>query len=70
MDRNFKDFAAKQCEMELLKNSDYKEMQKQSLDAIRKNDIERYSECNILMQDIIQQICYIKGLKDMEMLLR
>lgn len=70
MDNEFYDFVAKRCDGELMQNKDYNVIQKQAIEALRKNDIEKYSECNILLQDITQRVCYIKGLKDMELFLK
>lgn len=70
MSSEFDDFVAKRCEGELLRNDEYNNLQRQALEALKKNDIEKYSECDILLEGVVQRVSYIRGMKDMEKFMR
>lgn len=64
MDKDFEDFIAKRCEDELMKNNEYRFIQKQAIIAYKENDIEKYSEYNVILQSITLKISYSKGFSD------
>ncbi len=64
MDKDFEDYIAKRCEKALINDKEYQELQKQAINAYRQKDIEKYCECNILLQGVTQKVSYMVALKD------
>ena len=68
MDKDLKDYIAARCEKELLKNNEFKEVQKKLSDSYTRKDIETYSELSLRMQIIIETTCYKVAVKDIHSL--
>ncbi|MDF2907494.1 MAG: hypothetical protein K0R34_2815 [Herbinix sp.] len=65
MNRDYEEYVAKRCEKALIRNKEYRMLQKQLIEALKNNDIGKYSEINISMQVLVEKICYQACAMDM-----
>ncbi|RDU22223.1 hypothetical protein [Anaerosacchariphilus polymeriproducens] len=64
MNKEFENYILNRCEAELLKNNEYKNIQKKLAYASKNADINVYIELSLYMQIIIMKICYKLAIKD------